>query len=204
MQELYLGSLQAIGIDPEPARHPLRRGRLGEPDPRRLGPRLGGLVRRHGGHPVHLLPAGGRARVRSGRRRADLRARAAGDVRPGRRERLRPRLQRAAGDSRYGDVFLENEREFSAYNFEDADTGRLFRALRGHGGGVPGCSLGRTGQPLVLPAYDQCSRPAIAFNLLDARGAIASPSARATSAASARWPSGCGEGWVEDRGHGPA
>ena len=32
-----------------PARHPLRRGRLGEPDARRLGPRLGGLVRRHGG-----------------------------------------------------------------------------------------------------------------------------------------------------------
>ena len=64
-----------------PARHPLRRGRLGEPDARRLGPRLGGLVRRHGGQPVHLLPAGRRPRLPPGLGRAHLRARAAGDVR---------------------------------------------------------------------------------------------------------------------------
>ncbi len=77
-------------------RHPLRRGRLGEPDARRLGPRLGGLVRRHGGEPVHLFPAGRRHRMRSGLDRADLRARAARHVCPGRRERLRPRLERRA------------------------------------------------------------------------------------------------------------
>ena len=53
---------------PARARHPLRRGRLGEPDARRLGPRLGGLVRRHGDHPVHLLPAGRRLRLPAGRR----------------------------------------------------------------------------------------------------------------------------------------
>ena len=40
-QELYLGSLKAIGIDPARARHPLRRGRLGEPHPGRLGARAG-------------------------------------------------------------------------------------------------------------------------------------------------------------------
>ena len=60
LQDLYLGSLAAIGIDAGAARHPLRRGRLGEPDARRLGPRLGGLVRRDGGEPVHLFPAGRR------------------------------------------------------------------------------------------------------------------------------------------------
>ncbi len=54
------------------ARHPLRRGRLGKPDARRLGPRLGSLVRRDGSDPVHLLPADGRVRLQAGRRRARL------------------------------------------------------------------------------------------------------------------------------------
>ena len=76
------------------ARRALRRGRLGEPDARRLGPRLGMLVRRHGSLAVHLLPAGRRLRMRAGVGRADLRARAARDVRAGRRQHLRPQLQR--------------------------------------------------------------------------------------------------------------
>ena len=46
VQDLYLESLRALGIDPARARHPLRRGRLGVADARRVGPRLGGLVRR--------------------------------------------------------------------------------------------------------------------------------------------------------------
>ena len=44
------------------ARHPLRRRRLGKPDRRRLGARLGSVVRRHGGVAVHVLPAGRRPR----------------------------------------------------------------------------------------------------------------------------------------------
>uniref|UniRef100_A0A0N4Z3T2 Glycine--tRNA ligase n=1 Tax=Parastrongyloides trichosuri TaxID=131310 RepID=A0A0N4Z3T2_PARTI len=73
---------------PQPARHPLRRGRLGEPHRRRLGAGLGGLVRRHGGDAVHLFP--GRRRHRGRRRlgRADLRAGASGHVCSGRRQRL--------------------------------------------------------------------------------------------------------------------
>src|SRR5207302_129015 len=43
-------------------RRPPRRGRLGEPDDRRLGPRLGGLDGRHGGHAVDVLPAARRPR----------------------------------------------------------------------------------------------------------------------------------------------
>ena len=82
------------------ARHPLRRGRLGKPDARRLGPRLGSVVRRDGGDPVHLLPADGRVRLQAGRRRADLRARAAGDVHPEQGQRVRPRLQRPRRDLR--------------------------------------------------------------------------------------------------------
>ena len=94
LQDLYLKSLAAIGVDAASARHPLRRGRLGEPDARRLGARLGMLVRRHGSRAVHLLPAGRRRRMRAGRRRTHLRARAARDVCAGRRPRLRSQLQR--------------------------------------------------------------------------------------------------------------
>ena len=73
---------------PQAARHPLRRGRLGEPDARRLGARLGVLVRRHGGVAVHLLPAGRGLRMLAGRGRTDLRAGAARHVCAGRRPRL--------------------------------------------------------------------------------------------------------------------
>jgi hypothetical protein len=41
LQDLYLGSLDAIGIDRKTARYPLCRGRLGKPDARRLGAGLG-------------------------------------------------------------------------------------------------------------------------------------------------------------------
>jgi hypothetical protein len=86
--DLYLGSLRALGIDHRPARRAVRRGRLGEPHARRLGPRLGSLAERHGGHAVHLLPAGRRHRLPADHRRDHLRHRAPRDVPAGRRERL--------------------------------------------------------------------------------------------------------------------
>ncbi len=46
------------------ARRAVRRGQLGLAGARRLGPGLGGLARRPGDHPVHLLPAGGRDQPR--------------------------------------------------------------------------------------------------------------------------------------------
>jgi diguanylate cyclase (GGDEF)-like protein/PAS domain S-box-containing protein len=64
IQDLYLESLRAWASTAG-ARHPLRRGQLGIAHPGRLGPGLGGLAERHGGHPVHLLPAGGRPGVLS-------------------------------------------------------------------------------------------------------------------------------------------
>ena len=76
----------------------------------------------------------------------------------------------------YGDVFLRAEREYSAYNFERADTPTLFRhfidaekecnALLGLGEG------GDNRPKLPLPAYDQCLKSSHIFNLLDARGVI--------------------------------
>ena len=97
---------QRARLRPEDQRRPLRRGRLGEPDARRLGPGLGGLAERHGGDAVHLLPAGRRHRLQADHRRDHLRPRAARDVPAGRRQRLqaavdrRPQLRRRLSPER--------------------------------------------------------------------------------------------------------
>ena len=73
-----------------------------------------------------------------------------------------------AGGVTYGDVFLQAEREFSAFNFEHADTGRLFRHFED--AELECLALVEAGLP--LPAYDQCMKASHLFNLLDARGVI--------------------------------
>ena len=68
----------------------------------------------------------------------------------------------------YGDVFLENEREFSAYNFEVADTDLLFGEFDRYE-----AECNRTLEAgLPLAAYDYVLKCSHAFNLLDARGVI--------------------------------
>jgi glycyl-tRNA synthetase alpha chain len=69
----------------------------------------------------------------------------------------------------YGDVFLRNEREYSGYNFDTADTAML-RSLFDTFEAESRRTL-EAGQ--VLPAYDYVLKCSHAFNLLDARGAIA-------------------------------
>ena len=68
----------------------------------------------------------------------------------------------------YGDVYLQNEQEFSAWNFEVADTGRLFQHFED---AEAECALALEAG-LALPAYDQCLKASHTFNLLDARGVI--------------------------------
>jgi glycyl-tRNA synthetase alpha chain len=69
----------------------------------------------------------------------------------------------------YGDVFLRNEQQYSTYNFEVADTAMLLRNFE-----VAEAECTRTLEAgLVLPAYDYVLKCSHAFNLLDARGAIA-------------------------------
>jgi glycyl-tRNA synthetase alpha chain len=69
---------------------------------------------------------------------------------------------------KYGDVFLRAEREYSAYNFEHADTALLFQHFRD---AETECAA-LVDKALALPAYDQCIKASHSFNLLDARGAI--------------------------------
>jgi len=68
----------------------------------------------------------------------------------------------------YGQVFKRAEREFSAYNFELADTARLV----GHFADAEQECRRLIDHELALPAYDQCLKASHLFNLLDARGAI--------------------------------
>src|SRR3546814_6591596 len=64
-----------------------------KPDARRLGARLGSLVRRHGSDPVHLFPAGRRLRLQARGGRAHLRPRTPRHVHPGRSEEHTSELQ---------------------------------------------------------------------------------------------------------------
>jgi glycyl-tRNA synthetase alpha chain len=68
----------------------------------------------------------------------------------------------------YGDVFLENERQQSAYNFEQANTEVLFRQF---GEAQAECRK-LVDAALPLPAYDQAIKASHVFNLLNARGVI--------------------------------
>ena len=68
----------------------------------------------------------------------------------------------------YKDVFHQAEKEFSAYNFEYANTDNLFKIFD---------MLEDEAKSLIeknisLPAYDQCLKSSHVFNILDARGVI--------------------------------
>jgi glycyl-tRNA synthetase alpha chain len=70
---------------------------------------------------------------------------------------------------KYGDVFLQNEQEFSDYNFNMANTDILFRHFSD---AEAECQAILEHGTYPLPAYDQCIKASHAFNLLDARGVI--------------------------------
>jgi glycyl-tRNA synthetase alpha chain len=72
------------------------------------------------------------------------------------------------GTVTYGDVFHQNEVEMSRYNFEEADTTQLFASFdhyESEAARLIECSL-------PLPAYEMVMKASHAFNLLDARHAI--------------------------------
>jgi glycyl-tRNA synthetase alpha chain len=79
------------------------------------------------------------------------------------------------GKITYGDVFLQAEQEYSRFNFEFADTEILlqhFKDAEKECAALLAAGEKEGKHELALPAYDQCIKASHAFNLLDARGVI--------------------------------
>ena len=96
---------------------------------------------------------------------------------------------------KYGDVFLQNEREYSAHNFEHADTTMLFRHFED---AETECKA-LLAAKLALPAYDQCIKASHRFNLLDARGVISVAERQAYIGRVRALAKACCEGWLASR-----
>lgn len=69
---------------------------------------------------------------------------------------------------KYGEIYHENEKQMSAYNFEHASPDRLYKQFQE----FEATSVDLIGKDLAIPAYEQCIMAANAFNSLDALGAI--------------------------------
>ncbi len=101
------------------------------------------------------------------------------------------------GGKSYGDVFLQNEREFSTYNFEAASTEVLVRHFE-DAEAECGKLLNRN-HPLPLPAYDHCMKASHLFNLLDARGVISVTERQSYIGRVRALAKGCCEAWLASR-----
>ncbi len=96
----------------------------------------------------------------------------------------------------YGDVFRQAEAEFSAFNFEHADTDMLTR----HFADAETECAALLEKELALPAYDQCIKASHLFNLLDARGVISVTERAAYIARVRALAKGCGARWLRSQG----
>jgi len=98
----------------------------------------------------------------------------------------------------YGDVFHRNEVEFSAYNLEFADTEILLRHFED---AEKECAA-LLARNLPLPAYDQCLKASHNFNLLDARGVIGVTERASYIARVRALAKGCCEAYLGDQESG--
>ncbi|HYW59141.1 MAG TPA: glycine--tRNA ligase subunit alpha [Xanthobacteraceae bacterium] len=111
----------------------------------------------------------------------------------------------------YGDVFLQAEQEYSRHNFEFADTDMLFEQFRM---AEAACrryiadGWAKTGEPggkvhlMALPAYDQCIKASHVFNLLDARGVISVTERQSYILRVRELAKACGEAWLRTEAGG--
>jgi glycyl-tRNA synthetase alpha chain len=100
----------------------------------------------------------------------------------------------------YGDVFHQAEVEFSAHNFEHANTDMLFR----HFEDAEKECASLLEKNLPLPAYDQCIKASHNFNLLDARGVISVTERQAYIGRVRALAKGCAEAWLKTPAGGGA
>ena len=112
------------------------------------------------------------------------------------------------GDERvtYGDVFLQAEQEYSRHNFEYANTEMLeqhFKDAQAECASLleKGAADGDL-HKCVLPAYDQCIKASHAFNLLDARGVISVTERQKYILSVRELAKACGEAFVRTEAGG--
>jgi glycyl-tRNA synthetase alpha chain len=96
---------------------------------------------------------------------------------------------------KYGHVHLETEKQFSKYNFEVSDKDRLFQWFDMYEAEAKALLE----QDLVLPAYDYTLKCSHAFNLLDARGAISVTERTGFIGRVRKLARLCAEGYVRQR-----
>ena len=110
----------------------------------------------------------------------------------------------------YGDVFLQAEQEYSRHNFEFADTAMLFEQFKMAEAAcrkylAAGWANGDKKRHLMaLPAYDQCIKASHLFNLLDARGVISVTERQSYILRVREMAKACGEAWLSTEGGGAA
>jgi glycyl-tRNA synthetase alpha chain len=105
----------------------------------------------------------------------------------------------------YGDVFLQAEQEYSRYNFEVADVEiwqRRFRDAEAECKALLAAGGAAERHQLALPAYDQCLKAGHAFNMLDARGVIAVTERQSYILRIRDLAKACGEAWLRTAGGG--
>ena len=93
---------------------------------------------------------------------------------------------------KYKEVFFQAEKEFSAYNFEFANTETL---LKNFDSSEKECRF-LLEKKLSLPAYDQCLKASHIFNLLDARGVIGVAERTGYITRIRELAKGCGSLWL--------
>ena len=96
---------------------------------------------------------------------------------------------------KYRDVFLQAEKEYSAYNFEHANTEYL---LKNFEIAEAECKS-LLEKKLPLPAYDQCLKASHIFNILDARGVIGVAQRTEYISRIRELAKGSGQGWLENQ-----
>ena len=109
----------------------------------------------------------------------------------------------------YGDVFLQAEQEYSRHNFQSADVDMLFEQFRMaeaacrkylDAGWVMEGNVRR--HRMALPAYDQCIKASHIFNLLDARGVISVTERQSFILRVRELAKACGAAWLATDGGG--
>jgi glycyl-tRNA synthetase alpha chain len=103
----------------------------------------------------------------------------------------------------YGDVFLQAEQEYSRYNFEEADTTILhtrFEECERECKALLSRNIDGNKPTLSLPAYDQCIKASHTFNMLDARGVISVTERAAYIARVRDLAKACCEAWSQSAG----